>query len=65
MTEKPVVIYWQGDLRMVEACDKVGVFLFVVKQNRLNPILQLLKKAIDKKRFGRILRFPRFFVCQG
>jgi UDP-N-acetyl-2-amino-2-deoxyglucuronate dehydrogenase len=30
------------------------VNLFVVKQNRRNPTLQLLKRAIEKKRFGRI-----------
>jgi UDP-N-acetyl-2-amino-2-deoxyglucuronate dehydrogenase len=30
------------------------VHLFVVKQNRLNPPIQLLKSAIDKNRFGRI-----------
>ena len=28
--------------------------LFVVKQNRLNPSIQLLRRAIDKGRFGRI-----------
>jgi UDP-N-acetyl-2-amino-2-deoxyglucuronate dehydrogenase len=30
------------------------VRLFVVKQNRRNATLQLLKRAVDKKRFGRI-----------
>jgi UDP-N-acetyl-2-amino-2-deoxyglucuronate dehydrogenase len=30
------------------------VQLFVVKQNRLNPGIQLLKRAVDKGRFGRI-----------
>jgi UDP-N-acetyl-2-amino-2-deoxyglucuronate dehydrogenase len=39
---------------MVKACDEAGVRLFVVKQNRRNATLQLLKKAIDKKRFGKI-----------
>jgi UDP-N-acetyl-2-amino-2-deoxyglucuronate dehydrogenase len=39
---------------MVKACDKAGVRLFVVKQNRRNATLQLLKKALDKKRFGKI-----------
>jgi UDP-N-acetyl-2-amino-2-deoxyglucuronate dehydrogenase len=39
---------------MVQACDTEGVHLFVVKQNRLNATLQLLKTAIAKKRFGRI-----------
>ncbi len=39
---------------LVRACDEAGVQLFVVKQNRLNPPIQLLKRAIDKGRFGRI-----------
>jgi UDP-N-acetyl-2-amino-2-deoxyglucuronate dehydrogenase len=38
----------------VKACDEAGVRLFVVKQNRRNATLQLLKKAIEKKRFGKI-----------
>jgi len=28
--------------------------LFVVKQNRLNPPVQLLKRAVDRNRFGRV-----------
>ena len=39
---------------LVQACDAAGVQLFVVKQNRLNPPIQLLKRAVDKGRFGRI-----------
>ena len=39
---------------MVEACDKAGVRLFVVKQNRRNDTLQLLKRAVEQKRFGSI-----------
>jgi UDP-N-acetyl-2-amino-2-deoxyglucuronate dehydrogenase len=39
---------------LVHACDEAGVHLFVVKQNRLNPAIQLLRRAIDKGRFGRI-----------
>ena len=39
---------------LVQACDDAGVQLFVVKQNRLNPPIQLLKRAVDKGRFGRI-----------
>jgi len=31
-----------------------AVKLFVVKQNRLNPAIQLLKRAIEHDRFGRI-----------
>lgn len=45
---------WTDGLRMVRECDEAGVYLFVVKQNRRNTTLQLLKQAIDKRRFGRI-----------
>jgi len=54
MTEKPMATRWKDGLQMVKACDKAGVHLFVVKQNRRNATIQLLKKAIDKDRFGRI-----------
>ena len=54
MTEKPMATRWQDGLRMVKACDDAGVRLFVVKQNRRNATLQLLKQAVEKKRFGRI-----------
>ncbi|WP_198266326.1 Gfo/Idh/MocA family protein [sulfur-oxidizing endosymbiont of Gigantopelta aegis] len=54
MTEKPMATRWQDGLNMVKACDVAGVELFVVKQNRRNSTLQLLKKAITKKRFGKI-----------
>jgi UDP-N-acetyl-2-amino-2-deoxyglucuronate dehydrogenase len=54
ITEKPMATRWQDGKHMVEACDRAGVQLFVVKQNRRNPTLQLVKKAVDKKRFGRI-----------
>lgn len=54
MTEKPMATRFSDGKRMVEACEQAGVRLFVVKQNRLNPTLQLLHTAIRKKRFGRI-----------
>ena len=54
MTEKPMATRWQDGLKMVEACDKAGVRLFVVKQNRRNATLQLLKRAVEQKRFGKI-----------
>jgi len=54
MTEKPMATRWQDGVRMVKACDDAGVRLFVVKQNRRNTTLQLLKRAIDEKRFGKI-----------
>ncbi|MGZ5037427.1 MAG: Gfo/Idh/MocA family protein [Usitatibacter sp.] len=54
MTEKPMATRWKDGLRMVRACDEARVRLFVVKQNRRNATLQLLKRAIEKRRFGRI-----------
>ncbi len=54
MTEKPMATRWQDGLRMVRACDDAGVHLFVVKQNRRNATLRLLKQAVEQKRFGRI-----------
>jgi UDP-N-acetyl-2-amino-2-deoxyglucuronate dehydrogenase len=52
--EKPMAISLEGADQLVAACDAAGVQLFVVKQNRLNPAIQLLKRAIDRERFGRI-----------
>ena len=54
MTEKPMATRWKDGLRMVRACDNARVRLFVVKQNRKNSTLQLLRRAILEKRFGKI-----------
>ena len=54
VTEKPMATRWEDGKRMVAAADAAGVRLFVVKQNRRNATLQLLKRAVEKKRFGRI-----------
>jgi UDP-N-acetyl-2-amino-2-deoxyglucuronate dehydrogenase len=54
MTEKPMATRWQDGLAMVKACDDAGVRLFVVKQNRRNSTLQLLKRAVSEGRFGRL-----------
>ncbi|MEE3001583.1 MAG: Gfo/Idh/MocA family oxidoreductase [Planctomycetota bacterium] len=54
MSEKPMATHWQDGLDMVKACEDGGVRLFVVKQNRLNATLQLLKRAVDSGRFGQI-----------
>ncbi len=52
--EKPMAISLTGADALVHACDKAGVRLFVVKQNRLNLPVQMLKRAVDRNRFGRI-----------
>jgi UDP-N-acetyl-2-amino-2-deoxyglucuronate dehydrogenase len=54
VSEKPMATRWADGKRMVAACDDAGVHLFVVKQNRRNPTLQLVKRAVQRGRFGRI-----------
>ncbi len=54
VSEKPMATKWDEGVAMVRACRDAGVKLFVVKQNRLNATLQLLKRAIDAQRFGHI-----------
>lgn len=54
ITEKPMAISLKDANKMIQACDDNGVNLFVVKQNRLNSTLQLVKRAVDKNRFGKI-----------
>ncbi|HWK89209.1 MAG TPA: Gfo/Idh/MocA family oxidoreductase, partial [Longimicrobium sp.] len=54
VSEKPMATRWQDGKRLVQACDQEGVHLFVVKQNRRNRTLQPLKRAVEKRRFGRI-----------
>ncbi len=54
ISEKPMAISLEGADALVGACDAAGVHLFVVKQNRLNGPVQLLKRAVDKGRFGRL-----------
>nr|QLL91041.1 WblB protein [Plesiomonas shigelloides] len=54
ISEKPMATKWADGLAMLKACDDAGVRLFVVKQNRRNSTLQLLKRAVTEKRFGKI-----------
>ncbi len=54
ITEKPMATRWADGLAMIKAFDKAEKKLFVVKQNRLNPTVQILKNAIDNRLFGRI-----------
>jgi UDP-N-acetyl-2-amino-2-deoxyglucuronate dehydrogenase len=53
-TEKPMATRWEDGVAMVKACDEAGVRLFVVKQNRFNSTLQLVKRQVDAGRFGQL-----------
>jgi UDP-N-acetyl-2-amino-2-deoxyglucuronate dehydrogenase len=54
ITEKPMATKWTDAVEMVEKCENAGIRLFVVKQNRMNATLQMLKLALQKNRFGKI-----------
>lgn len=55
IVEKPMALTLADADRMIEACDKAGVKLFVVKQNRFNTPVQLARRALEAGHFGRIL----------
>lgn len=54
VSEKPMAITLERADQLIHTCDQEKVQLFVVKQNRLNTTMQLLKRAVDKNRFGKI-----------
>jgi UDP-N-acetyl-2-amino-2-deoxyglucuronate dehydrogenase len=54
VSEKPMATRLRDADALVEACDQARVHLFVIKQNRLNPPVQLVRRALDKERFGRL-----------
>tara|TARA_B100000242_G_scaffold294385_1_gene277019 strand:+ start:8217 stop:9326 length:1110 start_codon:yes stop_codon:yes gene_type:complete len=51
-TEKPMATKYSEGKEMIQACKLANVRLFVVKQNRFNDTLQLVKRQLDKNRFG-------------
>ena len=54
VTEKPMATRWSDGVNMLNECDKANVKLFVVKQVRYQPTIELLNQAVKEKRFGRI-----------
>jgi UDP-N-acetyl-2-amino-2-deoxyglucuronate dehydrogenase len=65
ISEKPMATRLSDGLRMVKAFDDSSKRLFVVKQNRFNSTLQLLRRAILDGRFGRIhLVSQNVFWCR-
>ncbi len=54
LCEKPMAISVADCRQMLEVAEKTGKFLFAIKQNRFNPPVAAVKKAIDEGRFGKI-----------
>ena len=55
IVEKPMALTLEDADKMIEACDKFGIRLFVVKQNRYNLPVQKLREALESGRFGKIV----------
>lgn len=55
LSEKPLALTEKDALDVTKFCEKQGVKLYVVKQNRYNPPIIKLKQALDQKRFGKLV----------
>jgi UDP-N-acetyl-2-amino-2-deoxyglucuronate dehydrogenase len=54
LSEKPQGCSLEACDRAIEAADRAGVKDMVVKQNRFNPTIRLLRRAYEAGRFGRL-----------
>jgi predicted dehydrogenase len=55
VVEKPMALTLEDADRMITACDRANVRLFVVKQNRFNLPVTKLREALDQGRFGKLV----------
>jgi len=53
--EKPMALKLEDADEMIQACDEVGVRLFVVKQNRYNLPVVKMRQALEDGHFGRLV----------
>jgi predicted dehydrogenase len=55
IVEKPMALRVTDCRAMIDAAKKAGRRLFVVKQNRFNPAVQIAREALDSGRFGKLV----------
>ncbi len=55
IVEKPMALTLEDADEMIETCDKYGVKLFVIKQNRFNIPVQKLRQALEQGRLGKLV----------
>jgi UDP-N-acetyl-2-amino-2-deoxyglucuronate dehydrogenase len=55
LVEKPMALTLDDAQAMIVGCDRAGVRLFVVKQNRYNLPVIKLREALESGRFGKIV----------
>ena len=54
LCEKPMALQVADCEKMISAADENGKHLFIIKQNRYNPPVVAVKRALDEGRLGRI-----------
>jgi UDP-N-acetyl-2-amino-2-deoxyglucuronate dehydrogenase len=54
LCEKPMALKTSDCALMISAADEAGKRLFIIKQNRYNPPVVAVKKALDEGRLGKI-----------
>lgn len=55
VVEKPMALTLSDADQMIKACDRAGIRLFVVKQNRYNLPVKKLREALEGGRFGKLV----------
>ncbi|RAJ93628.1 Gfo/Idh/MocA family protein [Aliidiomarina maris] len=55
VVEKPMALTLSDADSMIQECDKFGIKLFVVKQNRFNVPVQKAREALERGRFGKLI----------
>ncbi|MBF0100119.1 MAG: Gfo/Idh/MocA family oxidoreductase [Desulfobacterales bacterium] len=55
VVEKPLALRLDEIDSILKECDRRGLKIFVVKQNRFNPPITKLKEAINNGRFGKLV----------
>ena len=55
VVEKPMALTLEDADHLIETCEAHGTRLFVIKQNRFNPAVQQLRRAVDQGRFGKMV----------
>jgi UDP-N-acetyl-2-amino-2-deoxyglucuronate dehydrogenase len=55
LCEKPLAMKLRDADELIALCDRMGIKLFSVLQNRFNATNQLVKRAVERGRFGRLL----------
>lgn len=55
VVEKPMALTLEDADAMIRACDKAGIKLFVVKQNRFNVPVVKTRQALEAGRFGKLV----------